>query len=302
MKQKKRVVFVIIFALVFIAGLSLLLYPTISSWWNRNHQSHAIVQYNEVTSGLSQREKDELLEAARIYNDKLFRMYRGEDIDEKTLQEEYWSLLNVYGDGMMSVITIPRINVELPVRHGTDESVLQDGVGHLTNSSLPVGGANTHTVVSGHTGLPSARLFTDLEEVQLGDKFYFETLGKRITYEVDQILVVLPWQADSLAIEQNQDYCTLITCTPYGVNSHRLLVRGRRVDNEVDWKTEEEKLKDRNSQMSVVDKQENESSNLLKDEWLPVYIAFGAVIFLIIGLLVSRTIRFMASGHKRKRK
>ena len=297
----KRKIIVILFAIVFIAGLGLMLYPTFSSWWNRNHQSQAVVDYQEAIEAMTPEQRNKLLTAAEEYNRKLYALFRGSDISEEELRTEYDSLLDVYGDGMMGILTIPSISVRLPVKHGTGEPVLQDSIGHVDNSSLPVGGANTHAVFSGHTGLPSARLFTDLEQVRLGDTFTLEVLGRVMTYEVDQILVVLPWQAEALAIEPNQDYCTLITCTPYSVNSHRLLVRGRRTDDEVDWKTEDEKKQERETRVLTDELSRGEDpSKLLKDEKLPIYIAVGAVIALILGLVISKIVRTVKKRKSNK--
>lgn len=168
-------------------------------------------------------------EKAEFYNSQLFKLCSGEEVlpDEMPAYED---VLNVSGDGMMAYVEIPKINCRLPVVHDTQEETLQNNVGHLKSSSVPVGGINTHCVLTGHRGLPSARLFTDLDLLTTGDIFFIETLGVRLYYEVDQILVVLPQELEELGIQKGKDYCTLVTCTPYGVNSHRMLVRGHRID------------------------------------------------------------------------
>ncbi len=293
-KKKLPVIF---FILIFVVGLSLLLYPTVSDWSNKNHQSHAMAEYHSAVEGLSEEERKALWAAAEDYNRRLYAMYHGEPISEEELQAEYPELLNIYGNGMMGIIEIPKIKVRLPLRHGTSEPVLQDSIGHIETSSLPVGGANTHCVVSGHTGLPSARLFTDLEQMEVGDTFTLEVLSVRMTYTVDQILVVLPWQAESLGIEAGMDYCTLITCTPYGVNSHRLLVRGvHTTDSYVE--------KEKTVAAPVTVNPETPDTELawwLRDEKLPIYVAVGAVGLLIL-LLIIADIGKRRSIRKKKRK
>ena len=177
---------------------------------------------------------DELLVQAQAYNRQLADAASGkaplsDDNGNPVTPENYWDLLNLNSAGMMAYITIPRLDTTIPIYHGTEEAVLQVGVGHLQNTSLPVGGESTHAALSGHRGLPTASLFTDLDQMQMGDQFYIKVLDRTLAYEVDQILTVLPTEMDALAIEPGQDYVTLITCTPYGINSHRLLVRGHRV-------------------------------------------------------------------------
>lgn len=226
MKKKWTTVVLI---LVFIAGLSLLLYPTVSDYWNSFHQSRAIADYDESVAALNDKQYDDILKDAYDYNDKLvdkLNRYNFSEADEK----EYESLLNVSDNGIMSYIDIPKINTSLPVYHGIDEDVLQIAIGHIAGTSLPVGGESTHCVLSGHRGLPSAKLFTNLDKLVEGDIFTIRTLNETLTYEVDQIRIVLPEQVDDLEIEEGKDYCTLVTCTPYGVNTHRLLVRGHRIE------------------------------------------------------------------------
>lgn len=225
----KRCITNVIFILVFLTGLGFLLYPTVSDRWNRMHQTRAITAYAEAAASMDDADYEKVMAAARAYNEELAA--RGGSV---TLTEEekaaYEAQLNITGQGIMGYIDIPKIDCYLPVYHGTTEGVLQTSVGHLEGSSLPVGGESTHCVLSGHRGLPSARLFTDLDQIITGDMFMVCVLDEVLTYEVDQILVVLPEETEALAIETGKDYCTLVTCTPYGVNSHRLLVRGRRTD------------------------------------------------------------------------
>lgn len=215
---------------VLIGGLGLIAYPSVADWWNRMHQSYAVAGYVAKTNDMSKAEKKKLLDAAHAYNLKLAaNSDRWHMTDEQ--KHEYNETLDVTGTGIMGYVTIPRIKVKLPIYHGTSDGVLQIAAGHLAGTSLPVGGATTHTVVSGHTGLPSARLLTGLDELQKGDTFAFHVLDETYTYQVDQISVVLPSEISKLNIESGADYATLITCTPYGVNSHRLLVRGHRIPN-----------------------------------------------------------------------
>lgn len=218
----------IILVLVFMVGLSLLLYPTFSDYWNSLHQTKAITSYSKEVAAMSKKEQKKLRKAAKKYNKKLYKNGTHWTLTETEL-EEYNSLLDMSSDGTMGYVNIPKIGVTLPIYHGTGEAVLQKGAGHLEGSSLPVGGKNTHTVLSSHRGLVSAKLFTDLDQLQKGDTFTVTVLNDTLTYEVDQILIVLPNELDALAIEKGKDYCTLVTCTPYGVNTHRLLVRGHRV-------------------------------------------------------------------------
>lgn len=229
--MKKGSLSTVILIFVFLTGLSLLLYPTVSDYWNSLHQSRAIAQYAGHVAELDNARYEQLWADARRYNQTLVQkenrfVLSGEE------REEYESLLNVSGSGVIGYIEIPAIGCSLPVYHGTDEAVLQIAVGHIEGSSLPVGGKSTHCVLSGHRGLPSAKLFTDLDRLVKGDTFILRVLDETLTYEVDQILVVEPDEIDALEIEKGMDYCTLITCTPYGVNSHRLLVRGHRVENQ----------------------------------------------------------------------
>jgi len=219
----------ILLIVVFLVGLSVLLYPSISNYWNQFHASHAISKYEQTVSHLDENRKKQMLTVARRYNDLL---RGGEDQHHMTAaqQKEYNSLLNADGTGVMGYVDIPKIHVSLPVYHGTSDAVLAAGAGHLQGSSLPVGGTGTHAVITGHRGLPSAKLFTDLDKMQAGDTFSLTVLGETLYYKVDQIKIVLPSEVGSLTIDPKKDYVTLITCTPYGINTHRLLVRGVRTN------------------------------------------------------------------------
>ena len=226
----------ILLVLVFLVGLSLLLYPSVSDYWNSFHQTRAIATYSEEVANLENEQYDELWAAAQQYNRSLTERGNAYVLSEEQ-KEAYEKLLDVSGLGVMGYIEIPEIDVSLPVYHGTEESVLQIAAGHLDWSSLPVGGESTHCVLSGHRGLPSAKLFTNLDKLREGDTFLLRVLDEVLTYEVDQILIVEPQETDALQIEEGKDYCTLVTCTPYGINTHRLLVRGHRIDNMEEAKT-----------------------------------------------------------------
>ncbi len=229
-KGRKNGLFSLILILTLLTGLSLLLYPTISDWWNSFHQSRAIASYVETVEELDDDAYAQLWEDAQAYNEALAQdNSRFQPSEEESVR--YNELLNLSGTGIMGYVEIPSIDVALPIYHGTDEAVLQVAVGHIEGSSLPVGGPGTHTVLSGHRGLPSATLFTDLDQLDMGDVFLLHVLGETLTYQVDQIRIVEPDNVSLLALEEGEDLCTLVTCTPYGVNSHRLLVRGYRVEN-----------------------------------------------------------------------
>ena len=225
----------ILLILILLIGLSLMLYPSFADWWNSFHSSRAIASYEEQVANIDDAQYEELWDAARDYNQSL--LHRPNDFllsDEQ--QEIYKSLLDIGGNGIMGYIEIPMIDVMLPIYHGTKESVLQIAVGHLDWTSLPVGGAGSHCVLSGHRGLPSARLFTDLDKLKVGDVFMLHVLNEILTYEIDQILIVEPQDTDPLLIEPGKDLCTMITCTPYGINSHRMLVRGHRIESQEEQK------------------------------------------------------------------
>lgn len=224
----------IILILIFLVGLSVMLYPAVSNAVNRKHQSRAVAGYAEEVEQLSDADYQAYFDAADAYNRQLNTtpnaFYKPE------LVGGYAQTLDISGTGIMGYITIPKISVELPIYHGTDEGVLQVAAGHLEGSSLPVGGAGTHAVISAHRGLPSAKLFTNLDELEVGDRFTITVLNRVLTYEVDQISIVLPTETEQLLPTEGMDYVTLMTCTPYGINTHRLLVRGRRVETPDQYK------------------------------------------------------------------
>ena len=223
----------IILILMFLAGLSLLLYPTVSDYWNSMHASQAVANYAEKVKDLSREQYDKMLQEAKAYNKMLAQSGGGYTLSKRQ-EAAHESILDVTGTGIMGYIEIPTIHISLPIYHGIEDSVLQIAVGHLEWSSLPVGGKSTHCVLSGHRGLPSAKLFTNLDQLVEGDTFVIRVLDEVLTYEVDQILIVEPSDVSALTIEEGKDLCTLVTCTPYGINSHRLLVRGHRVANQTE--------------------------------------------------------------------
>lgn len=235
MKKKSSFVTVILIAAL-LAGALLLLYPTVSDYWNSFHQSRAIASYAEQVADLDDNTYDQIWADARAYNETLDNSTSRFVMTEEQ-KKIYEALLNIADNGVMGYIEIPKIKCNLPIYHGTDEAVLQIAIGHVQGSSLPAGGESTHCVLSGHRGLPSAKLFSDLDQLTEGDVFLLRVLDETLTYEVDQIRTVLPDELDDLAIEEGKEYCTLVTCTPYGINSHRLLVRGHRVENQASAST-----------------------------------------------------------------
>ncbi len=265
----------ILLLLILLAGVSLLLYPTVSDYWNSFHQSRAIATYVDAVAELDEEDYEAMWEAAVAYNEALLENSDRWNLTEEE-EEEYNSILDVTGTGIMGYIEIPKINVYLPIYHGTDEGVLEVAIGHLAGSSFPTGGEGTHCVVSGHRGLPSAKLFTDLDELVEGDIFVMYVLDQTLTYEIDQILIVEPDDLASLEIEEGEDLCTLVTCTPYGVNSHRLLVRGHRVENIEDYT------------VSVTS-----DASLVDERIVAVCVAVPVLLILLIGVMVS---------HRKRRK
>ena len=231
----------VVFALMFVAGFLLLTYPTISDQWNTYRQSRLISSYEDTVSAMEPEDFSEEWEKARAFNDTLAEnniygdVFAGEDEDLE--DTEYWSVLNAAGDGVMGYISIPKINVKLSIYHGTSDDILQTGVGHLDGTKLPIGGESTHCVLAAHRGLPSARLFTDIDQLEKGDRFYIHVLDEVLAYEVDQIYDMVDKDdmetlESAMSIVDGEDHVTLFTCTPYGVNTHRLLVRGVRVPYE----------------------------------------------------------------------
>ncbi|MCD8074844.1 MAG: class C sortase [Lachnospiraceae bacterium] len=222
----------ILLVCMLLAGIVILAYPSVSNWWNEKVTSRAIATYDAAVANLSATDYTAYFEAAEAYNAMLAEIGSSRTIPSPELvDEDYWDLLDVSGTGVMGYVTIEKIDVQLPIYHGTDVNVLQTASGHLEGTSLPVGGESTHCVISAHRGLPSALLFTHLDQMEIGDTFTITVLDRVMTYEVDQISIVEPTEIEKLYIEEGKDYCTLLTCTPYGVNSERLLVRGVRVEN-----------------------------------------------------------------------
>ena len=216
-----------IMPLIFILGLGLLAYPSVSDYWNSFHQSEAIMSYSDTVSDMTDDQYKEIIDSAHQYNKEHPLNWNVTASDIEAYNQE----LNFNQDGIMGYIEIPKIDVKLSIFHGTDEKVLQTSIGHLEGTSLPVGGLGTHSVLSGHRGLPSARLFSDLDKLREGDIFTIHVLNETFTYQVDQIRVVEPTDLSTLIVDPKKDLLTLVTCTPYGVNTHRLLVRGHRIEN-----------------------------------------------------------------------
>ncbi|WP_049962485.1 class C sortase [Oribacterium sp. FC2011] len=269
----------VIIVLVMIVGIGLLLYPTISEKWNALHQSRAISGYTNQLKTTDVGELKKIRDLAIKYNeDLLSKADRYNPSDEE--MEEYMSTLDINGSGIMGYITIPKIDVELPIYHTTDEAVLQIGVGHIVGTSLPVGGDSTHAVLSGHRGLPSAKLFTRLDEVGEGDCFFLHILDKVLVYQVDNINIVLPEEANMIDIVEGKDYCTLITCTPYGINTHRMLVRGEHTETitEEEYKATYEKTSAAASTVTS-DNSTMDQGRAIPD-WVPIAFAVCAVLIL----------------------
>ena len=228
--MKKRIFVLLLLFLLFLLGLGLVAYPMISSHYTERHQSQVYTQYQEVVEKAGGEELDTARAEAEAYNELLASGATAAELEAL----DYDSLLNLAGNGIMGYIEIPAIDVLLPICHGVGEDSLERGAGHMPTTSLPIGSKGTHAVISAHSGMATARMFTDLEQLEEGDFFYLHVLDGTLSYEVDQILVVKPYQIDALKIDREQDYVTLITCTPYGVNSHRLLVRGHRIEPEAE--------------------------------------------------------------------
>ncbi len=228
MRKKRISLSTIILVLILLVGLSVMLYPSVSDWWNSRVQTQAIANYDAAVEELDDNQYEEILAAANAYNEELAEI--GSSFSDPDVIPGYEDLLNVAGTGIMGYITIPVINVQIPIYHGTSEEVLNVAAGHLQGSSLPVGGESTHSVISAHRGLPSARLFTDIDRLEAGDTFTITVLNEILTYEVEEINIVLPSETSRLNIVSGKDYVTLMTCTPYGINTHRLLVRARRIE------------------------------------------------------------------------
>ena len=237
-KKKKGKLAPVLFGLLFLIGFGILAYPTISNQWNTYRQSQLISSYNNKVEEMTPEDFSEEWQKAKAFNsniqqNNLYGDVFGED-DGDLKDTDYWKVLNVAEDGVMGYLSIPKINIKLAIYHGTADDVLQTGVGHLNGTKLPIGGESTHSVLAAHRGLPSAKLFTDIDQLEAGDKFYIHVLDEVLAYQVDQILPMVDKDdhetlQKALQIEEGKDQVTLFTCTPYGVNSHRLLVRGTRV-------------------------------------------------------------------------
>lgn len=233
MKEKKKKsgrLTNVILVLILLAGIGIFFYPSFSDWYNSLHQSYAITDYDEAVQNNTKEQNEAMLKAAEEYNAELAQTGNTFSLDDAQ-KERYNSLLDVTGTGIMGYINIDKVKIHLPIYHDTTEGVLQIAVGHLAGTSLPVGGKNTHAVLTGHTGLPSSRLFTDIDRLKKGDTFQIVVLDRTLTYKVNDIRTVLPDELNSLQIEEGKDLVTLVTCTPYGINTHRLLVTGTRIPN-----------------------------------------------------------------------
>ena len=276
--------------MAFLIALGITLYPMISTWYNERHQAEVHIHYQEKVEQVDNTKLIEAKELAVAYNQTILPGAQDEDsFSKETLlsaSENYGSLLNLAGDGIMGYVEIPTIGVTLPIYHGTNNSTLERGVGHLLGSSLPVGGESTHSVLTAHSGMASAKMFSDLDRLKKGDIFFLDVLGERLAYQVDQIKTVLPYDTTFLQTEIGSDLCTLVTCTPFGVNTHRLLVRGTRIEYEEAEVIVEEKL---------------ETEEPVKSTWEQQYlqgilIGIGAVVILGLGLLVFWFVRRRRRG------
>lgn len=280
MKRKIINLFVI---LLLLAGVILLAYPYISFWLSERDQSYVVQQYDDTLKNMTDEHLSEEWERARAYNDALATttLYDPFASGQEEMDVEYLSLLNIDENGVMCYVKIPKINVELPVYHGTSSNVLNKSIGHLEGSSLPVGGEGTHSILTGHTGLSTLKLFTDLIELAIGDEFYIRTLDQTLAYRVDHIIVIEPTETEALEPVPGKDYVTLITCTPYGVNSHRLLVRGERIEY-----TPEE-----------IEQRIEDTDSVLSKETLLLYAGIALLVLLILVILMIKLLK-----RKRRKK
>ena len=276
--------------MAFIIALGITLYPMISTWYNERHQAEVHIHYQEKVEQVDNTKLIEAKELAVAYNQTILPGAQDEDSFSKeallSASENYGSLLNLAGDGIMGYVEVPTIGVMLPIYHGTNNSTLERGVGHLLGSSLPVGGESTHSVLTAHSGMASQKMFSDLNRLKIGDIFFLDVLGEKLAYQVDQIKTVLPYDTTFLQTEIGDDLCTLVTCTPFGVNTHRLLVRGTRIEYEEAEVIVEEKL---------------ETEEPVKSTWEQQYlqgilIGIGAVVILGLGLLVFWYVRRRRNG------
>ncbi len=287
---KKKVITICVAVVAFIIALGITLYPMISTWYNERHQAEVHIHYQEKVEQVDNTKLIEAKELAVAYNQTILPGAQDEDSfsNEALLNaiEDYAGLLNLAGDGIMGYVEIPKIGVSLPIYHGTNNSTLERGVGHLLGSSLPVGGESTHSVLTAHSGMASQKMFSDLDRMKIGDVFYLDVLGERLAYQVDQIKTVLPYDTTYLQTEIGSDLCTLVTCTPFGVNTHRLLVRGTRIPYEEAEVIVEEKL---------------ETEEPVKSTWEQQYlqgiiIGVSAVVILGLGIMVFCIVRRRRNG------
>ena len=287
---KKKVITICIAVVAFLIALGITLYPMISTWYNERHQAEVHIHYQEKVEQVDNTKLIEAKELAVAYNQTILPGAQDEDSFSKeallSASENYGSLLNLAGDGIMGYVEIPTIGVTLPIYHGTNNSTLERGVGHLLGSSLPVGGESTHSVLTAHSGMASQKMFSDLDRLKKGDIFFLDVLGEKLAYQVDQIKTVLPYDTTFLQTEIGNDLCTLVTCTPFGVNTHRLLVRGTRIEYEEAEVIVEEKL---------------ETEEPVKSTWEQQYlqgilIGIGAVVILGLGILVFWFVRRRRRG------
>ncbi len=277
----KRIIINLFIGLIFLVGLSVLLYPTISDYINALHASRAIASYDDSVSQMAEEDYTKEMQEAVAYNEYLAEfsnLSAAAGAENEREDSMYSSLLNITGNGIMASIKIPSVKINLPIYHGTDEAVLQVASGHYLGSSLPIGGKSTHAILTGHRGLPSAKLFTDLDRLEVDDIFYIKVLGEILEYQIDQIEIVLPEEVEGLSIVPGEDYVTLVTCTPYGINSHRMLIRGTRIP--YDGKYEEEvKMKPTPANSDVPKEEDQQGNGFTTKQWIWFGIAaFGAAI------------------------
>ena len=288
--MKKKIIILCVAVFAFLIALGITLYPMISTWYNERHQAEVHIHYQEKVEQVDNTKLIEAKELAVAYNQTILPGAQDEDSFSKeallSASENYGSLLNLAGDGIMGYVEVPTIGVTLPIYHGTNNSTLERGVGHLLGSSLPVGGESTHSVLTAHSGMASQKMFSDLDRLKIGDIFFLDVLGEKLAYQVDQIKTVLPYDTTFLQTEIGNDLCTLVTCTPFGVNTHRLLVRGTRIEYEEAEVIVEEKL---------------ETEEPVKSTWEQQYlkgilIGIGAVVILGLGILVFWFVRRRRRG------
>ena len=288
--MKKKIIILCVAVFAFLIALGITLYPMIRTWYNERHQAEVHIHYQEKVEQVDNTKLIEAKELAVVYNQTILPGAQDEDSFSKeallSASENYGSLLNLAGDGIMGYVEVPTIGVTLPIFHGTNNSTLERGVGHLLGSSLPVGGESTHSVLTAHSGMASQKMFSDLDRVKIGDIFFLDVLGEKLAYQVDQIKTVLPYDTTFLQTEMGNDLCTLVTCTPFGVNTHRLLVRGTRIEYE---------------EAEVIVEEIMETEEPVKSTWEQQYlqgilIGIGAVVILGLGLLVFWYVRRRRNG------